>query len=130
MNRNETTYRPTVPGVCQGSINGAISPPSEPSCFTALFSTISGANETFAKCCGDAKPEIYGGKKPCFQYCKAADFAAEKVMYDCFKGSHINFGCTGKRDEAGNFSGVGPARSLSLGGVLIVGLALVGMLSV
>lgn len=44
--------------------------------------------------------------------------------------SDINWGCTGKRDEAGNFSGAGPARSLSVGGVLVVGLALVGMLSV
>lgn len=51
-------------------------------------------------------------------------------MYDCFKVSDINFGCTGKRDEAGNFSGAEPAKSLTLGGVLVVGLALVGMLSV
>jgi hypothetical protein len=60
----------------------------------------------------------------------AGDFAAEKAMYECLKKSNINFGCTGKRDEAGNFSDAGPARSLSLGGVLVVGLALVGVLSV
>ncbi|OBT67496.1 hypothetical protein VE03_03102 [Pseudogymnoascus sp. 23342-1-I1] len=130
MNANETTYSANVPNVCQKYINGAINPPNEPSCFTSLYSTISGHNQTFETCCGEAKPEIYGDDKPCFQYCEAGDFAAEKVIYECLKKSDINFGCTGKRDEAGNFSGVGPARSLSVGGVLVVGLALVGMLSV
>lgn len=34
----------------------------------------------------------------------AGDFVAEKAMYECPKKSNINFGCTGKRDEVGNFS--------------------------
>ncbi|KAL5354198.1 hypothetical protein ACLOAV_000285 [Pseudogymnoascus australis] len=111
MNANETIYSANVPNVCQKYINGAINPPNEPSCFTSLYSTISGHNRTFETCCGVAKPEIYGDDKPCFQYCEASDFAAEKVIYECLKKSDINFGCTGKRDEAGNFSGAVPARN-------------------
>ncbi|OBT48051.1 hypothetical protein VE00_01716 [Pseudogymnoascus sp. WSF 3629] len=130
MNANKTIYSASVPEVCQRFINGAINPPSGPSCFSSLYSTISGHNATFSTCCGDAKPEIYGDDKPCFQYCVASYIVAEKAMYECLKKSNINFGCTGKRDAAGNFSAAGPARSLSVGGVLVVGLALVGMLSV
>lgn len=51
-------------------------------------------------------------------------------MYHCLRSTDLGFGCTGKLDKAGNFSGAGPARSLSVAGVLVVGLALVGMLSV
>ncbi|KFZ09789.1 hypothetical protein V502_08489 [Pseudogymnoascus sp. VKM F-4520 (FW-2644)] len=123
------SYRARIPAACEGEVNAAANPPSGPSCFTSVFSTIAGLNETFRSCCPDNEPEIYGGETPCFQFCKASDFATEKVMYECLDKSGINYGCTGKRDAAGNFSGAGPARSLSVGGMVVAGLALVGMLN-
>lgn len=66
------------------------------------------------------------------QNCKVKDFAAEKEMYHCLTtiAADLDFKCTGHRDSNGNFSSTAPARSLSLGGLLVAGLALVGMLSV
>ncbi|OBT67467.1 hypothetical protein VE03_03065 [Pseudogymnoascus sp. 23342-1-I1] len=124
------SYRTSIPAACQNDVNAAADPPSGPSCFTSLFSTIAGSNETFRSCCLDSEPEIYGGKEPCFQFCKASDLAAETVMYECLVNANINFGCTGGQDADGNFISTGSVRSLSVGGVLVAGLALVGMLNI
>ncbi|KFX97072.1 hypothetical protein V490_02980 [Pseudogymnoascus sp. VKM F-3557] len=148
MNGN-STYLASVPGVCQKSVYSPVrplapnaypptntpqaTPPSSYACFSSLFSAAPSHNETFARCCGEAKPKIYGGDKPCNQYCEAANATAETAIYKCLHQANSGigpFGCTGQQDGNGNFkSSAGPAKSLSVGGILVVGLAFLGMLN-
>lgn len=51
-------------------------------------------------------------------------------MYECLNNGRINFGCTGGPDTSGNFVSTASARSLSMGGMLVAGLALVGTLNI
>ena len=66
----------------------------------------------------------YDSAYPCFQYCNATSNAQEEEIMSCMMRSHIS------GLGAPTLSGSGRAAGVSVSGMLVMGLALVGVLQV
>ncbi|OBT91938.1 hypothetical protein VE01_09891 [Pseudogymnoascus verrucosus] len=131
------SYADTVPFECRSLINQPGTPPFDLSCSASLYSPRQNHNATFQECCEGIGSKVStfavpdrDGVRPCYQYCQASDIDAQIALFRCLKLGFITRTCPGKYDRFGLLIAAAPAKSLSTGGLLVAGLALVGMLHV